>query len=56
MQFQRRFQIARVNNISSVFELSGVTFRLAPHYGGLLVIHDTNESASEQQQQQQLLR
>ena len=36
-QCQRRRQISRVKNIDSVFQLSGVAFRLAPPYGGLLV-------------------
>ena len=31
--------ISRVNNIGSVFELSGVAFHLAPPYGGLPVIN-----------------
>ena len=38
MQCQRRRQISRVNNIGNVFELIGVAFRLAPPYGGILVI------------------
>ena len=37
MQCQTRLQIFRVKNISSVFELSGVAFRLALPYGGLRV-------------------
>ena len=37
MQCQRHLQISRVKNISNVFELTGVAFRLAPHYDGLLV-------------------
>ena len=34
MQCQTRLKISLVKNIGS---LSGVTFRLAPHYGGLVV-------------------
>ena len=34
---QRRLQISRVKNISTVFELSGVAFCLVLPYGGLLV-------------------
>ena len=37
MQCQRRLQISRVKNIANIFELSGVTFRLASPYDGLLV-------------------
>ena len=37
LQRQRRLQISRVKNISRVFELSGVVFRLVPLYDGLLV-------------------
>ena len=36
MQCQRRLQISRVKNISSVFEISGAMLRPAPPYGGLL--------------------
>ena len=35
MQCQRRLQISRLKNISNVFELSGVAFRLALPYGFL---------------------
>ena len=35
---QRRLHISRVKNISKVLEESGVSFRLAPPYGGLLVL------------------
>ena len=38
MQCQRRLQISRAKNIGKVLEKSGVTFRLAPSCGGLLVI------------------
>ena len=37
MQCQRRLQITRVKNIGNILEQSGVAFRLAPPYGGLLV-------------------
>ena len=37
MQCRRRLQISGVKNIGSVSKLSGVAFRLAPPYGGLLV-------------------
>ena len=37
MECQRRVQISRLKNIGGVFELSGMAFRLAPAYGGLLV-------------------
>ena len=37
MQCQRRLQISQMKNIGSVFELSGVAFRLASPLGGLLV-------------------
>ena len=33
----RRIQIARVRNIGNVLEYSGLSFRLDPPYGGLLV-------------------
>ena len=36
-QYQRRLHISRVKNIGNVFELSGVAFRPAAPYGGLLV-------------------
>ena len=39
MQWQRRLQISGVKNIGNVLEQSGVAFRLAPPYGGLLVIY-----------------
>ena len=39
MQCQRHLQISRVKNIDSVVELSGVAFRLAPSYGGLLIVN-----------------
>ena len=42
VQCQGRLQISRVKNIYNVFELSGVAFLLAPHYGGLLVLHRLN--------------
>ena len=38
MQCHRRLEIYRVKNIGSVFGLSGVAFRLAPPYDGLLAI------------------
>ena len=38
LQRQRRLQIYRVKNIGKVFELSGLTIRLVPRYGGLLVV------------------
>ena len=38
MQCQRRLQIYRVTNIGNVFELSGMAFRLATPYGGLLLL------------------
>ena len=38
MQCQRHLQIARVKDIGSVVELSGVAFHLAAPYGGLLVV------------------
>ena len=37
IQCQKRLQIYRVNNIGNVLQLSCVAFRLAPHYGGILV-------------------
>ena len=37
MHCQRRPQISRVMNTSSVFEVNSVTCRLAPPYGGLLL-------------------
>ena len=37
MHCQRRLLISRVKNIGIVLEQSGVAFRLAPPYGGLLV-------------------
>ena len=43
MQCQRRLQISRVKNIGSLFELSGVGFRLVvPSYGGLLILNSDN--------------
>ena len=38
MQCQRCIQISQLKNIPNVFKLSGVAFRLAPPYGGLVVI------------------
>ena len=38
MQRQTRLQISRVKNVGNVFELSDVAFRLAPPYGGLLIL------------------
>ena len=37
MQCQRRLQICQAKNIGNVLEQSGVAFRLAPPYAGLLV-------------------
>ena len=37
MQCQRRVQISRVKNIGNVFQLSSLTFHLAPLYGRLRV-------------------
>ena len=45
---QRRLKISRAKNIGSVFELSGVFFRLSPPYGGFLVIIETRNSLADQ--------
>ena len=47
MQCQRRLQNYRVKNIWSVVELRGVAFRLAPPYGGLLVLKSTKVGNSQ---------
>ena len=39
---QRHVQISRVRNIDSVFDLTGVAFRLVPPYGGLRVSFDAS--------------
>ena len=50
IQCQRRLHISKVENIGNVFELSGVAFRLAPPYGGLIVRRETQGTKTSNNQ------